>query len=258
MIRTGLVSVTFRQFSPRQIIQLAVQAGLEGIEWGGDIHVPHGNVNVAREVAELSAEHGLAVAAYGSYYRAGTSEEEGLSFEAVLEIAESLGAPTIRVWAGNKGSDESSPSQREAVVNDLQRIADLAMPAGISISMEYHKHTLTDTLKGAYCLLSTIGHPQLKTYWQPRLGTLPEESAMEIRTLLPWLSNIHVYHWRACDAHRLSLQEGEREWKTYFGELQESTKDRYALLEFVSGDTVEQLLQDASTLRNLLNIQAQF
>ena len=42
MIYPGLVSVTFRKLSPEEIVQLVVSSGLKGIEWGGDIHLPHG------------------------------------------------------------------------------------------------------------------------------------------------------------------------------------------------------------------------
>src|SRR6185312_13188931 len=100
MISPGLVSITFRALTPAEVIALARQAGLRGIEWGGDIHVPHGNGARAREVKEMTAEAGLTVAAYGSYYRAGQADSSGLTFDAVLETALELGAPLIRVWAG--------------------------------------------------------------------------------------------------------------------------------------------------------------
>ncbi|HNC24059.1 MAG TPA: sugar phosphate isomerase/epimerase, partial [Opitutaceae bacterium] len=100
MIHPGLVSVTFRALTPTQIVALVRQAGLRGIEWGGDIHVPHGNLARAREVREMTQEAGLSVAAYGSYYRAAQSEADGLAFEHVRATAVELGAPTIRVWAG--------------------------------------------------------------------------------------------------------------------------------------------------------------
>ncbi|MET0262082.1 MAG: sugar phosphate isomerase/epimerase, partial [Rariglobus sp.] len=74
MIYPGLVSVTFRKLSPNEVAGLVKKAGLKGIEWGGDIHVPHGDLARAREVRELTLEHGLKTAAYGSYYRAGQSE----------------------------------------------------------------------------------------------------------------------------------------------------------------------------------------
>ena len=39
MLNTGLVSVTFRDKTPEEIISTVKQCGLEGIEWGGDVHV---------------------------------------------------------------------------------------------------------------------------------------------------------------------------------------------------------------------------
>lgn len=39
-IKTGMTSVTFRKKSAENVIALVKEAGLDGIEWGGDIHVP--------------------------------------------------------------------------------------------------------------------------------------------------------------------------------------------------------------------------
>ena len=52
MIHTGLVSVTFRKLEPAEIVDLVKQAGLQGIEWGGDIHVPHGDIQRAKRKFE--------------------------------------------------------------------------------------------------------------------------------------------------------------------------------------------------------------
>jgi len=46
-LRPGLVSVSFRALSPSEIIPMVVSGGLQGIEWGGDIHVPHGSIGRA-------------------------------------------------------------------------------------------------------------------------------------------------------------------------------------------------------------------
>ncbi|MNI10046.1 hypothetical protein D3C73_631400 [compost metagenome] len=54
LIRTGLVSVTFRRLSVEEIVMMVQKAGLQDIEWGGDIHVPHGNFQRAHEVAKLT------------------------------------------------------------------------------------------------------------------------------------------------------------------------------------------------------------
>ena len=95
-MKTGLTSVTFRQKSPEEIIALAKEAGLTGIEWGGDIHVPAGDTKTASEIGRKTREAGLAVLSYGSYYRG----DEGEDFAPVLASAKALGAPVIRIWAG--------------------------------------------------------------------------------------------------------------------------------------------------------------
>lgn len=69
MLKTGLVSVTFRDKTPEEIISAVKQCGLEGIEWGGDVHVLPGDVSRAREIRHLTEQAGLAVWAYGSYLR---------------------------------------------------------------------------------------------------------------------------------------------------------------------------------------------
>ena len=79
-----------------------VQAGLDGIEWGGDVHVPHGDLRRAREVRDMTRSEAIRIASYGSYYRVG--DRAPTSFEKVLDTAVELGAPLIRVWAGKQGS----------------------------------------------------------------------------------------------------------------------------------------------------------
>ena len=53
-ILPGLVSITFRALAPREIVDLAARARLAGIEWGGDIHVPHGDLQRAGEAGRMT------------------------------------------------------------------------------------------------------------------------------------------------------------------------------------------------------------
>jgi len=59
MIKSGLVSVTFRKLTPAHIIQLVVDAGLEGVEWGGDVHAPPGDARLAQEIARMTVDAGV-------------------------------------------------------------------------------------------------------------------------------------------------------------------------------------------------------
>lgn len=249
MIHSGLVSVTFRKLSPDEIVGLVRKAGLRGIEWGGDIHVPHGDIGRAREVRALTEEAGLKVAAYGSYYRAGWSEANGLPFKQVLDSAVELGAPTIRVWPGSKGSAEMDAHGRRAVVDDLRRIASLAAQVGVSVSTEFHGGTLTDTNESASrLLLAEAEHPNLFTCWQPHNGEETPECVAGLRALRAKVSNLHVFHWWPTAVDRHFLAEGAARWAEFLGELQDVEGDRFALMEFVRDDDPEVFLRDAATL----------
>ena len=257
MIIPGLVSISFRQLTAEEIIRMVGEAGLQGIEWGGDIHVPHGDLQRAAEVGDLTRQAGLQVAAYGSYYRVGcnpvhgrSDAAEGPTFETVLATAVKLGAPTIRVWAGNKGSADADDAWWERAVEDSLAIADMAAREGISISFEYHRNTLTDTAASASKLLRLCEHENINTLWQPSVDTNDEERLESLRIVSPRLSNLHVYHWNMLE--RCPLRSGERQWRAYLVHAASLSGDRYALLEFVLNDSVEQFMEDAKTLRELL------
>ena len=165
-MKTGLVSITFRKLSPAEIIQLVQRAELDGIEWGGDVHVPHGNLAAARQVLAETRAANLEVACYGSYYRAGVSESEGLSWTQVLATAKTLEAPLIRVWAGNRGTDESDAAQIQKVIDDLGRICDLAARENIKVALEFHGGTLTDSGENALQVLADVNFPTRKVFHQ--------------------------------------------------------------------------------------------
>ncbi|MCK4601119.1 MAG: TIM barrel protein, partial [Phycisphaerae bacterium] len=156
MLHSGLVSITFRKLPPEELVALVAKAGLEGVEWGGDVHVPHGDLRRAREVRKITLDAGLKVASYGSYYRVG--HDEPVPFEVVLATAAELAAPTIRLWAGKQGSETADAEYRDRVVQESQRIAELAAQANIVPAYEFHSGTLTDTNASASELLAAVAH----------------------------------------------------------------------------------------------------
>ncbi len=249
-IYPGLVSITFRQLSPTEIIDLVVQAQLTGIEWGGDIHVPHGDVVTANMVRQQTLDAGLQVAAYGSYYR--VSHNESGPFAAVLEAAVALGAPTIRVWAGRQGSDSADEPYWQAVIEDSRRIAELAAAAGITVAYEFHAKTLTDTNEAARTLLERVDHPNIRAYWQPPRQSTVAYNLTGIGAVAPWLDNIHVYQWQRESGEREPLTAGYADWQQYLDKISHVVGERFAMLEFVQDDTPEAFLRDATTLRGWL------
>ena len=148
---TGLVSVSFRKLSPREIVELARETNLKAIEWGGDVHVPPGDLARAREVRAMTTDNGLSVLAYGSYVRLG--EEEAATLPRVIETAKALGAPAIRVWAGRRGSAEADDAYRQRVIDQARQFATIAADAGVVVCYEYHVDPLPDTNASAMELL---------------------------------------------------------------------------------------------------------
>ena len=252
----GLVSVTFRKKTPEDICALCNRAGLAAIEWGGDVHVPPEDAKQAAHVRALSADHGLAICSYGSYYRAGQPLD---AFRRSLETAAILGAPVIRVWAGGAGSAEVSEIERARIVENLLSCAEEAKAAGIAVGLEYHQNTLTDDRRSIRRLMEEIdrrdhpaasrgtppreGNDELRFYWQPRFDWPEDELLASLDDLRGRLSHIHAFSYEK--STRLPLEGGERVWRQVIGRV---SADQHILLEFVQNDADESLLRDAATL----------
>lgn len=244
-METSITSVTFRRRPVAEIAALARSAGLDAVEWGGDLHIPPGDRAAARTALRCCRENGLGISAYGSYYRA----QEGEDFAPVLETALWLEAPVIRVWAGRQGSAEISPAQRAALADRLARAVEMAGRQGCVVATEYHAGTLTDTLASARALLTAV--PGLRTFWQPPVGLPERENLLALQTLGPWLENLHVFNWDA-EARRLPLAAGAAAWQRYLAAAERCGRPRYATLEFVRQDSETQLLQDAAVLHTIM------
>ncbi|MCL2445372.1 MAG: TIM barrel protein [Oscillospiraceae bacterium] len=238
----GLTSITFRNLNWLENICVACECGLQGIEWGGDIHVPPGDIALAGEVAQATREAGLAVLSYGSYYRLGAGQD----FAPVLASAVALNAPIIRVWAGTKASAKYTTEERELAVADATRIAAQAAAHGITVALEYHRDTLTDNATSAVDFLQAAGN--IKTYWQPNPELTRSQNLQELQAVLPWLTYVHVFQWRH-DGTRLPLQEGTDDWAAYFAAAGKHAGA--AILEFVKDNSPAQCAQDAMTLKQI-------
>jgi 3-dehydroshikimate dehydratase len=251
----GLCSVTFRALGVPQVLELCAQEGIEGIEWGADVHVPVGDLSRAQTVAEETRAHGIAVASYGSYIEVGAAPLD--TFAPILETAVALGAPNIRVWAGRRGvaSQDVPPDERARCIADLRAMAEQAVHAGVTLSLEFHRLTLTDSLESTLDLLQRVQHPAVYTYWQPRGGIGIAEATDELSVLHPWLSHLHVFNWNA-ERERFPLAPAEPFWRAVLAHVAAAPDPRFAtrwaMMEFVRGDDPAVFPADARLLRTWL------
>jgi sugar phosphate isomerase/epimerase len=263
----GLCSLTLKQCSPREVLDLALRGGLQTIEWWGSGHVPPGDFSAASEIGHMTRDMGLSISTYGSYYRVGTDGPP--AFEVILDTAVAVGAPSIRVWAGNKNRADADSEAISRVVRESLRIADLAAEQGVSMTFEFHSGTLTDSGVNAHLFAEALPHPNIHFSWQPSHGFTTEKNLPGLEGLASRLLTLHVFHWTIGSYQKNLFDETERPprwtedffrhplvdgtdcWRRYLTCAASTGRRISALLEFVREDSPENFLQDAGTLVRL-------
>lgn len=250
---TGLCSVTFRALTPAQIVEAAAKAGIEAIEWAGDVHVPLGDIAAAQLARQLTDDAGLKISSYGSYI---APPDDGVDrFREALITATALGADHIRLWPGTLGRDsiDYTAAQAFEVAQTIAEMGRMAAVEGITIGLEYHPQSLTDDTMSARRLIDTIAADNVYLYWQPRPGLDEEEALAEIEIVGDAICHLHVFAWDK-DKARYPLEAQADAWRRYASAVPEGrwSKPRYAMLEFVTGDNPTQFAADAQALRKIL------
>jgi len=247
-----MCSVTLRDRTAAEVVEAAVAAGLSGIEWGADVHTPPGEPATAREVGARTRDAGLRVTSLGSYHRTGVHPPD--AFDDVLATAQALGAPRVRVWAGDLGSAQAGADDRARVAAGTADAVRRARDAGVEVGLEWHGGTLTDTPGSTAALLAAVdalvGAPALRTYWQPAVDLADTDALAGLAALLPRVSTLHVFAWWP-GTQRQPLAARADLWRRALT-LAAGSGDHDALLEFVAGDDPARLREDAATLRALL------
>lgn len=240
---TGLVSISFRKNSPEEIVSAVDQAGLDAIEWGGDVHCPHGDIGKAAAVKACSGS--LLLPEYGSYYTIG--QADAVPFENVLASAKVLGTPAIRVWGGKKSSDALYTDDYKALVDDAVRICQMA--GETLVCLECHPHTVTDEYHTAVRFLKDVAMPNLRLFFQPNQFRDVKYNLDAIDATLPWVTSVHVYSWDR--EKKFPLRDGQAAWHQYLNLLKQKGGLAY-MLEFMHDDTIESLKETAATLKEWL------
>lgn len=240
----GMTSVTFRNKSIEEVIEITKQSPLTAIEWGGDAHVP--DVNAAKRAAQLTKNAGLKIASYGSYYRVGKDSIQ--RFDEVLDVAKMLGAPIVRIWCGDIPSEDTPKERFLEYVRDIKEVAKRAAKDGIIIASEYHNGTYNDSPESALRLIESIGMANYRTYWQTL--SFDERDVESLTKLLPYVETIHVFAWNR-RGRRYSLRKHADKWRSII-ELSRDSNVNY-IMEFVKGDSDRRFLKDAETLADLYN-----
>lgn len=243
--RLGLVSVSFRQHSPIEILEVTKKAGLSCIEWGSDVHAPCDDTECLHHIAELQREYGIACSSYGTYFRLGETPIEEL--QSYIFAAKILGTDILRLWCGTKSGDEYSPKEKHELTEQCKQAAEIARRENVILCMECHKGTYTQRLNHALELMNTVNSPHFRMYWQPFQWQSAEENLTYAEAIAPYTHHIHVFQWK--DKERFSLNDGIAEWQAY---LSKFSVRRTLLLEFMPDDRITSLLGETNALKNII------
>jgi sugar phosphate isomerase/epimerase len=190
-MRTGLCTISNKEWDPESVVDLAASVGFDAVEvWGGE-HVNGGDPSRCRAVAAACEDAGVAVAVYGSYLRPGTASYDE-EWESTLEAAAALDADLVRVWPGDQNYGEHEESHWAQTVSDLEHLAPRAADRGLEVTIEKHVGTLSWRDEGAARLVEAVDAPNCGLNWQP---TFVDDAAAVVESaerLAPLTNNVHL------------------------------------------------------------------
>ena len=242
----GLVSVSFRKNTPREILEAVKSAGLSCIEWGSDVHAPCHDTERLYELVELQKEYGVVCSSYGTYFRFCETPIEELKH--YISAAKILGTDILRLWCGTKSGEALSDQERKTLIAQCKEAARMAEKAGVTLCMECHKGTFTERLEDTIELMRETNSEHFRMYWQPFQWQSEEENLRSAEAIAPYARHIHVFQWK--EKLRFSLNEGVEEWRGY---LDKFTTPRTLLLEFMPDDSIATLPAEADALRKIIS-----
>lgn len=241
----GLVSVSFRQHSPKEILEVTKAAGLSCIEWGSDVHAPCHDIERLHKIAEMQKEYGIFCSSYGTYFRLGETPIEELSD--YIAAAKALGTDILRLWGTRKSGKDMTEEERKDLLELCRTVAKIAEDSGVTFCLECHKNTFTENPDDAVWLMQSIRSPRFRMYWQPFQWQSSEQNVENAKKIAPFAEHIHVFNWRGSE--KLPLTDAVGDWQEY---IKAFSTPRTLLLEFMPNGTIEELAHEAEALRTMI------
>jgi sugar phosphate isomerase/epimerase len=243
----GFTSTTFRPYSVDKVIDFAIKAKVDCVEWGGDIHVK--DIAKAMEVKEKCDKVNLPISSYGSYYRVGSNDAE--YWLNICEIASKLGAKSIRVWLGIKGSEKTSNEEFENLVADGIRMADVAKSYGLIVSSECHPNTYNDTTESSIKFLEAVNKDNFKTYFQSLYCNISKDID-RLKKILPYVLNVHI-SYSEMERNQLFRKKNKTCVDQILSVLKENNFQGIIMLEYVRFFKFKNFVTDIKRLKSFWN-----
>ena len=240
----GLCSVTFRKKSAAQVIEIAKKAGIEYIEWGGDVHVT--NIEEARLVKSVCDNEGIKISSYGSYFNCIDYDEK--KWIQVCEIAKKMNAASVRVWLGRKNSEVTSDDEYQRLAENTGKMCDIAKKYGLIVCPECHDNTFNNNTDAFLKIAAEMKKDNFKTYFQSRYFRM-EYDLDRIDRTFDYIKDVHV-SYRDLKREQRFRKKDRNYLDTLLKKLESKNFGGIVMVEFVSRDSEAVFMRDAAKLKS--------
>lgn len=242
-IKTGVASVTFRNKTVSEVVEIAKKAGVEYIEWGGDVHVR--TPEDAVEAKRICDENGVKICSYGSYYRVGCRDEK--KWKEICIIASVLGASSVRVWLGSKNSEDTSEDEYSVLLDDLKSMCAAAEKYSLLVCPECHDNTFNNNTDAFLKIRNELNADNFRTYFQSRYFRFDYDIDRIERTY-DYIENVHVSYRDLIREQRFRKKD-----KRYLDKLIRKFAEKdfggVVLVEFTKGSKEKNFIRDTEKIR---------
>lgn len=242
--KIGVASVTFRNKTVPEIVEIAHNAGVDYIEWGSDVHVK--TPEEAQKAKELCDLSGVKISSYGSYYRVGSCYLT--KWEQICKNASIMGASSVRVWLGNKDSEKTNQEEYTIILEDCKNICDIAKEYSLLVCPECHDNTFNNNTDAIIRLRNDLNRDNFKTYFQSRYFRFDYDIDRIERTF-EFIENVHVSYRDLKREQRFRKKD-----KKYLDKLLKKLSDMnfsgIVILEFTTADKEKNFIEDIKKLKS--------
>lgn len=244
-LKIGVASVTFRNKTPEEIVEIAKKAGVSFIEWGADVHVK--TFDDAEKVKKLCDENNIKISSYGSYYRVGSNKKE--DWESICKNAHVMGARSIRVWLGNKDSEKTTEEEYANFLSDLEFMCDKAGEYNLLVCPECHDNTFNNNTDAIIRLKNDLKKDNFKTYFQSRYFRF-DYDIDRIEKTFEFIENFHV-SYRDLKKEQRFRKKDRKYLDKLVRKFMSMNFDGIVIVEFTKGSKEKNFIKDVNKLRKI-------
>lgn len=249
-MKIGFTSTTFRQVKElARVAEIGVNGRADCIEWGGDIHVK--NADDAKQAKKICDDAGLPVSSFGSYYRAGKGDSE--SRAELCSRVSLLGAESIRIWLGDKGSQKTDENEYKALLADTAALCDEAAKYGLTVMPECHPNTFNDNTDAFLRFVKELDRENFSTYFQSLYRDW-DYDLDRIKRTYPYVGKVHISYSEL--VRMQAFRKSDREFiKRILDAFLSLGYDKTVLLEYTYFASEKHFYKDMDRLREDLGIK---